>query len=64
MTYRGKYGKYDITIDGMVMWWFRSYEKAKEKYDSLARYPDELDGTLELVDRLNGEVLEVTEPED
>ena len=46
------------------MWWFRSYEKAKEKYDSLARYPDELDGTLELVDRLNGEVLEVTEPED
>ena len=62
MTYRQQYGKYDLCIDGMCIKWFTSYEKAYAEFSRLAKYPDELDGTLTLEVRSTGEILEIAEP--
>ena len=64
MTYRQKYGKYDIRIDNMITCWFTTYENAFKEYKRLAKAPDELDGTLTLVNAKTGEVLACTEPEE
>lgn len=60
MTYRQKYGKYEIRIDGSVWKWFKDYDKALAEYEWYAQFPEELDGDMELVEIATGAVLERT----
>ena len=64
MTYRQRFGRYDIRIGGMVWKWFVEYEKALAEYERLAKYPDELDGDMELVDVKSGKIIAHIEAED
>ena len=63
MTYMKKYGNYAIYMDGLVFKWFKDYEKAKEACDFYAKYPDELDGDMTLVNIRSGEILATCDAE-
>lgn len=63
MTYRQKHANYEVKIGDVPYKWFVKYEKAVEEYNFLAQAPDELEGTLTLVDSRTGEILMSCEPE-
>lgn len=64
MSYKKQFSKYEVNIGCNTYGWFKDYDKAVDKFNFYAKYPDELDDTLVLKDSKTGEILMSCEPEE
>ena len=64
MTYRERFGAYEIRVDGVVTEWFKSLEKAQKAFDEWLEALDEVEEAVELVEIRTGKVIARAETEE
>lgn len=64
MTYQQRFGKYAVKEGINTLEWFKDLSKAEARFAFYASAPEELEGTLRLVEIQTGKVLKEVEPEE
>lgn len=57
MTYKQRFGRYEVKVDGVAWKWFKSLDNAVDEYNFWTECDDEFEDCVELVDLKTGEVL-------
>lgn len=57
MTYKQRFGRYEVKVDGVAWKWFKSLDNAVDEYNFWTKCDDEFKDCVELVDLKTGEAL-------